>query len=73
MAACRALGQTLLAKTSTEVSETISPATLAKRLARPQMRTKPSASMVTMSPVSYQPAPNSVTGGTSTPGRSLSK
>ena len=64
----------------TAASEIISPPTLAKRLARPLMKMKFSASTCTMSPVSYHPAlpsPESPagnasgsTGGSSTPGLS---
>ena len=52
------------ARVSTVAREIISPAILAKRLARPLIATKPSASIATMSPVSCQPPG----GGSSTPG-----
>ncbi|MNY25731.1 hypothetical protein D3C86_1595350 [compost metagenome] len=54
-AACTAPGAALAAICSTTSSETISPASLAKRLRRPRMCRKPSASNSTMSPVAYQP------------------
>ena len=52
----RASGHTFATNSSTAPSGTISPATLANRFARPLMVTNPSASMSTMSPVSYQPS-----------------
>src|SRR3954453_15842014 len=53
-AACLWPGETWAANSSTAPSETISPAILAKRLARPWMRTNPSESRATMSPVSHR-------------------
>ena len=47
---------------STASSDTISPATLAKRFTRPTIFTKPSASTSTTSPVSYQPSPAATRG-----------
>ena len=55
IAATGTSGQVRCASASTAASETISPPTLAKRLIRPRIATKPSASIVTASPVSYQP------------------
>ena len=49
-------GQTSAASASTAASDTISPPTLAKRLARPTIATWPSSPIRTMSPVSYQPS-----------------
>ena len=60
------LGNASPASASTAASDTISPPTLAKRLARPLMVMKPWASMATISPVSYQPSG----GASSTPGLS---
>ncbi len=51
-----ACGHSVVAMLSTADSETISPAILAKRLARPLMVMKPAASIATMSPVSCQPS-----------------
>ena len=59
-----ACGHDLAAMASTADNETISPAILAKRLARPLIAMKPAASMVTMSPVSCQPPGK----GSNTPG-----
>jgi len=67
-AACWKPGEAATAIFSTTSSEIISPATLAKRLTRPRMKTNPSSSISTTSPVSCQPGPNSECGGTSTPG-----
>ncbi len=64
--AWRASGHTAAAKASAAVSDTISPAILAKRFRRPRMLTQPSASVVTMSPVSCQPS----VGGISSPASS---
>ena len=62
--ACCASGKAAASFCSTSPSDTISPAILAKRLARPRMVTKPSSSTFTMSPVSYQPS----SGASMTPG-----
>ena len=59
-----ASGHSSPASASTAANEIISPAILAKRLARPLIAMKPCLSMVTMSPVSCQPSG----GGSSTPG-----
>ncbi len=59
-----ACGHNAVAIASTADSETISPAILAKRLARPLMVMKPAGSIATMSPVSCQPSGST----SSTPG-----
>ena len=59
-----ACGHSVAAIDSTAESDTISPAILAKRLARPLMVMKPAESMTTISPVSCQPSGS----GSSTPG-----
>ena len=59
--ACCASGHSASTCCSTAPSATISPPILANRLARPTIRTNPSASISTISPVSCQPS----CGGTS--------